>query len=210
MEKKLAEYKCETNDAISLKLGTFTTCSVTHYMSPVKKLCSHWHACVHTLSCAFTFASRLKSLHFSCSSLPGGCRWWWHYLPPRVQPPAFWRWVSSSAFITPIYQCYIEHCLYLKDAHSVAMKSQKGIDNRTLKKAFHSSCLLVMNLWQTLVLFNFNVFHLMGPVQGFFPQMWNTNCIVLSLIYYQVDVVYLTDNEKQQADEFIAHVYTNS
>lgn len=30
MEKKLAEYKCETNDAISLKLGKFTASSVTH------------------------------------------------------------------------------------------------------------------------------------------------------------------------------------
>lgn len=48
MEKKLAEYKCETNDAISLKLGTFTTCSVTHYMSPVE--------IVFTLACVWSYA----------------------------------------------------------------------------------------------------------------------------------------------------------
>lgn len=95
--------------------------------------------------------------------------------------------------------CYIEHRLYLKDHSasvkcSVATKSQKDIDNRTWKKAFHSSCLLVMNIWPTLVLFNFIGFNLMGPVQGSFPEMCNLICIVLSLIYYQLDVVHLADN----------------
>lgn len=38
MEKKLAEYKCETNEAISLKLGMYIICFVSHCLSS-KELC---------------------------------------------------------------------------------------------------------------------------------------------------------------------------
>lgn len=67
MEKKLAEYKCETNDAISLKLGTSPTCSVTHCDS-----CRNMFiifACVCS-SCLFAIIARLKLLHFLIVRFP--------------------------------------------------------------------------------------------------------------------------------------------
>lgn len=57
------------------------------------------HLCMRVFILRFCNYSPSKVIAFSYSSLPRRCRWRWHYLPSRVQPPAFWRWVSSFALI---------------------------------------------------------------------------------------------------------------